>query len=230
VSLVVARMVDPEDVAARALFLRAANVVGRIEDAVVFNGLDGHDAEPSIPQGIPRIYRIAGGEKWDSLLKAGNRHPVLLNLRWAQDGETLVFGASRAIRQLTRRGQFGPFVIVLGPDLFEIACTPDQKSSDLSCDRIIQFLGGGSLHRCASLEGGSGVVVALGGAPVEIVVAPDVSVEFLRMDAAATFVFRVFEKIALRIKDSGDIASLQAGESLARVRGKSASPRRGKRR
>jgi uncharacterized linocin/CFP29 family protein len=208
-----------------ALIRRAANVIARLEDAMVFEGLPF-----TPPAGLPGIYRVTGGQKCDGLLKAGNKHPVVLNLRAARPGEILISGVSQAIRQLKRRGQYGPFAIVLGQDLYLIAQTPDLRSFDLPQDRIIPFLGGGPLLRCSLLEGGSGVVIALGGAPAEIVVAPDMSVEFLHIDADETFVLRVFEKIALRIKEYGAIVSLQAGESLARVRGKSASPRRGKRR
>ena len=48
-------------------------------------------------------------------------------------------------------------------------------------DRIIPFLGGGPLLRSSTLDPGNGVVVALGGAPVELVVATDVSLQFLQI-------------------------------------------------
>ena len=75
-------------------------------------------------------------------------------------------------------------------------------------DRIIPFLGGGSLLRSSTLPANSGVVVALGGAPVELVVATDVSLNFLQVTTDPMFVFRVFEKIVLRIKEPDAIVSL----------------------
>ena len=75
-------------------------------------------------------------------------------------------------------------------------------------DRIIPFLGGGSLLRSTTLPAGSGVVVALGGAPVELVVAKDMSLQFLQVTMSQIFLFRVREKIALRIKEAKAIVTL----------------------
>ena len=75
-------------------------------------------------------------------------------------------------------------------------------------DRIIPFLGGGSLLRSSTLPATGGVVVALGAAPVELVVATDVSAHFLQVTTDPMFVFRVYEKIVLRIKEPDAIVSL----------------------
>ena len=78
-------------------------------------------------------------------------------------------------------------------------------------DRIIPFLGGGPLLRSTTLDalnGYSGLVVALGGAPVELVVASDLSLQFLQVTSEPAFVFRVYEKIALRIREPRAIAQL----------------------
>ncbi len=78
-------------------------------------------------------------------------------------------------------------------------------------DRIIPFLGGGPLLRSSTLDalrGFTGLVVALGGAPVELVVATDVSLQFLQVTSEPTFIFRVYEKIALRIREPRAIAQL----------------------
>jgi len=53
------------------------------------------------------------------------------------------------------------------------------------------------------------VVVALGGAPVEVVVATDMSIAFLQVTTDPMFVFRVFEKVVLRIKEPDAIVSLK---------------------
>ena len=81
-------------------------------------------------------------------------------------------------------------------------------------DRIVPFLGGGPLLRSSTLLAGYGVVVALGGAPIELVVATDMSLEFLqvtdpgpKMDSPY-FLFRVYEKVALRIKERPALVGL----------------------
>jgi uncharacterized linocin/CFP29 family protein len=81
-------------------------------------------------------------------------------------------------------------------------------------DRILPFLGGGPLLRSSTLNVApgvrSGVVVALGGEPVELVIATDVCVQFLQVTTDPNFVFRVCEKMALRIKEPEAIIRLAA--------------------
>ncbi len=52
------------------------------------------------------------------------------------------------------------------------------------------------------------MVVALGGAPLELVVASDMSLQFLQVSAEPAFLFRVSEKIALRIREPEAIIQL----------------------
>jgi hypothetical protein len=47
--------------------------------------------------------------------------------------------------------------------------------------------------------------------PVELVVATDLSLQFLQVSAEPAFIFRVFERIVLRIKDTGAIIALPLG-------------------
>jgi len=49
---------------------------------------------------------------------------------------------------------------------------------------------------------------ALGGAPVELVVATDMSLQFIQVTNDPVFIFRVYEKIALRIREPEAIVQL----------------------
>ena len=118
---------------------------------------------------------------------------------------------SKAIGFLEQSGHFGPFAVVLGQGLFLLAQTPDVGSLVMPQDRIIPFLGGGPLLRSSTLDawnGFTGLVVALGGAPVELVVATDICLQFLQVTAEPVFIFRVCEKIALRIREPKAIVQL----------------------
>ena len=163
--------------------------------------------------GLPGIWQITGAQDaqglW-SLTAPREWFPVSADppdLR----GHAIVRAVSGAIGLLEQNGHFGPFAVVLGQGLFLVAQTPDVGSLVMPQDRIIPFLGGGPLLRSSTLDalnGYSGVVVALGGAPIELVVASDVSLQFLQLTAEPAFVFRVYEKIALRIKEPRAIAQL----------------------
>jgi uncharacterized linocin/CFP29 family protein len=217
-----AQMADPEMTSVLALFRRAANVLARLEDTVVFRGLVLDPAfpgqnrfAPPIAVGPPppqRVWEIIGGEASNGLWTAWPVQWVYIPW-WPPIGRDtrLVRGIAEAIGRLEAGGHFGPFAVVLDQRLFLVAETPSPDLV-LPQDRIIPFLGGGPLLRSSTLDVAfnliSGVVVALGGAPVELVVATDVCVQFLQLTADPLFVFRVCEKMALRIKEPEAIMQL----------------------
>jgi uncharacterized linocin/CFP29 family protein len=204
-----AQMADPEMQSVLALFRRAANVLARLEDAVVFRGL----SEAGPPRtgveptggahGLPDIWEIRGGQELRGLLDPHNHE-----ITFRATGERLVRTVSNAIGHLESHGHFGPFAVVLDQGLFSVAQNPTEVLV-LPQDRILPFLGGGPLLRSTTLPRGNGVVVALGGAPVELVIAKDVSLQFLQVTNEPRFLFRVREKMALRIKEPDSIVQLQ---------------------
>ena len=215
VSLRGAQMADPELTSALTLFRRAANGLARLEDAVVFNGLRPvPGAAPGggvglAPRGVNLpvgVWRVAGGQASRGLWDAAVNHTVPVA---ADSGQALVGSVSDSIGQLESRGHFGPFALVLDQVYFRIAQTPDAGSLVLPQDRIIPFLAGGSLLRCSALSGRTGIMVALGGAPVELVVATDMTLQFLQITPAPQYLFRVYEKIVLRIREPGAVAALR---------------------
>jgi uncharacterized linocin/CFP29 family protein len=216
-----AQMADPEMMSVLTLFRRAANVLARLEDAVVFRGLIANllpgpiFTPPSAAvAGLPRIWEITGGQVSPGLmtLVAGGQTPIfvpgLLPPPAPPGPEPLVSRVSRAILRLENAGHFGPFALVLGHNYFERVQTPGAAGWVLPQDQITPFLAGGPLLRSSVLNPTSGVVVALGGAPVELIVAADVSLQFLEITNAPAFLFRVREKIALRIKEVQAIVTL----------------------
>ncbi len=204
-----AQMADPELASVLAMFRRAANLMARLEDALIFNGQSGPGAPPP---GAPRnAGQVLGGEKSRGLLASDDElddDPDLPRNAVQRDGRDLVRAVSESIGHLEHNGHFGPFAVVLGQDLFVAAQTPEQNSMVLPQDRIVPLLGGGSLLRSTTLPPKKGVVVALGGAPVELVVATDLNVAFLQITTDPMFVLRAFEKVALRIKEPAAIVAL----------------------
>jgi uncharacterized linocin/CFP29 family protein len=225
-----AQIADPELTSVLALFRRAANVIARLEDAVVFRGLSVPSRTGFIPPGgvatLPPIWEIHGGRETPGLWAPGPPPPpwpwttppfqapapwqwIPVAISGLTTGDNLVRAVSNAIGELEGHGHFGPFAAVLSQGLFLIAQTPSPGSSlVLPQDRILPFLGGGSLLRSSTIGQTGGVVVALGGAPVELVIATDVSLQFLQITNEPKFLFRVREKIALRIKQAGAIVRL----------------------
>lgn len=223
-----AQVADPDMASALQLFRRAANVLARLEDHVVFNGLKGPNQPP--PPELA-VGKIMGGQRSSGLV-SGKIHPIdvppqapVPNPPKNQKdqapspllGGLLVSAVSDCIGELERVGHFGPFAVVFDHDFFTAVQTPNGGSLVLPQDRIIPFLGGGPLLRSSTLPKRAGIVVALGAEPVELVVATDVSLSFLQVTPEPEFVFRVYEKIVLRIKEKGAIR-------VIRIRGEESIP------
>jgi len=221
-----AQVADPELSSALIAFRRAASILARLEDEIVFRGQQGagQGPPPRVPTAAapaPAPWQVRGGEATTGLLAARGHVPqdVLPTVAAGAGaaaapgaprsvGEALVVAISAAIGELEQRYHLGPFACVLDQEYFNAAQSPNN-SLVLPQDRILPFLGGGALLRSSALPDRTGLVVALGGAPIDLVVATDISVSFLQVTTDPWFVFRVHEKIVLRINQADAIAVLR---------------------
>jgi hypothetical protein len=194
---------DPSLTAARVMFRRAANHIARIEDTLIVDGWDPGLPPPPTVAGIPPVYTVHVARKTTGLLSAVGAQAVASPI---PDGKALVSAVVKAIGLLEQAGQGGPYACVLGMDLFEISTDPTGNLV-MPRDRILPFLQG-PLLRSSALPAGKGVVVALSGNPIEIVVASDIGVRYLQTTLEPRYVFRVAERVALRIKETSAIAIL----------------------
>ncbi len=243
-----AQMADPELTSVLAMFRRAANVLSRLEDTLVFNGLPKGKEKSDRMKALPPIWEVLGRREGDPsrwmpglLPESPEPYPELLGRydppdppkdqddprfrQWIEVkeeseterdsvlallGNSLVSKISEAIGKLEANGHYGPFALVLGQKLFQALQTPNSVSLVLPQDRVIPFLGsGGSLLRSTTIPEDQGVIVALGGDPVELVIAKDISVQFLQITTDPYYVFRLHEKLVLRIKHPGAIRGLR---------------------
>lgn len=192
---------DPALTAALIMFRRAANYLARLEDALIFNGRSG----APIPQinagfvGIPPVFTVsADGPAAEGLFVPVAAAPAPRQIALPVDGDTLVSAIANGIGALEGRGQLGPFACILSPGLFAVATTPTANLV-LPRDRILPFLQGPLLRASTALVDW-GAIVALSANPVEIVLASDIRVQFIHKTAEPRCVFRVGERVALRIK------------------------------
>lgn len=206
---------DPELNAALTMFRRAANYIARIEDALVFNGRPaGAGAWPMfgvLANAIPTTFTLTGRGPVQGLLPMigpfGRRVPVaVLAQPGVTVGDQVVNAIINSINRLDANGQLGPYACVLDPFLFAAICAPNANLI-MPRDRILPFLQG-PLLRSSALPPGIGVVIALSGNPVELVVARDIKLRYLQTTEEPRLVFQVAEKVALRIKESAALSIL----------------------
>jgi uncharacterized linocin/CFP29 family protein len=194
-----AQLADPELGSVLSVFRRAGNILARVEDALVFDGQDG--AGP--------IAAALGVEIADDQGAPGLITDAVAGTPPVTDGDSLVAAVANAIGYLETNGHFGPFAVVLSQPLFLISLQPDPDRPQVTPQQqIIPLLGGGPLLRSSAIANGLGIVVALGGDPIDLVVATDMSVQFLQLTTDPMYIFRVYEKLALRIKSEKAVVKL----------------------
>jgi len=208
-----AQMADPEMTSALIMFRRAAEVVARVEDAIIFNGQTAVNRGPRA--GISKspamqLCHVSGGEASGGLLKAGDANKIKIAAPNATQalGPNVYNAVVRGIQQIESCGYLGPFACVMGDELFTAINTPIPNSMVLPRDGILPFLDG-PLLRSSTLPSDAAVLISLNGAPVEIVVPSDITVRYLTTTPEAQHVFRVQQKFVLRIKETAAVATLQ---------------------
>jgi uncharacterized linocin/CFP29 family protein len=206
---------DPALSAALTMFRRAANVIARAEDALVFNGRTTGPGAIRNTAILPPIFAVnnisATVPAIAGLLAAA---PTIVPIVPTAGGTQVANAIFQAIGRLDAAGFSGPYGCALDQRAFDAVCTP-LPTLVLPRDRILPFLQGGALVRASTIPSRRGfppvvrgAIVALSGSLVELVVATDINVTYLQTTAAIEprVVFRVSERIALRIKDPGAIA------------------------
>ena len=251
---------DPELGAVMTMFRRAANLIARTEDALMFNGQAGAGALPlnapavgGVPGVMPGVSAtVTGGQAQYGLL--GNSFGVPNFLGWGPTappfpppapppppvavagqasvvrippalvaplapgavwpagalgtlGQGLVTVVSQALTLLESCGYVGPFACVLGSVLYDAVHDP-TPALVLPRDRILPFLEGGPLLRCTLINPYHGFIVAYGSGQVEQVLASDICVKLLQVSEEPRFVFRVCERVALRVRDWNTVVNI----------------------
>ena len=177
-------------------FRRAGNILAVEEDRVVFEGFS------QGPQGIKSVYVANNPDPQRGLADLPSRvnHFKSLSAGALTRGQAAVKAVISAIHRLEDKFNPAPFACVLGNLLFEEVHDP-TLALVMPADRIIPLLKGGPLLRSGQMDDGAGIVVSLSGNAVDIVVGTPPTVQFLQRTIEAKFLFRVYERFALRVRD-----------------------------
>jgi hypothetical protein len=137
----------------------------------------------------------------------------------------LISGTVEAITRLEQNGYVGPYACVYGRSPYNDAHKPAPGSISYPRDRLEPLIGRELLHSSAidvlphpftgydrSTDSGwqkRAVLLSLAGEAVDLAIAAHATPEFRLVDARGRYVFAVFERFALRIKDPDAIVPLQ---------------------
>lgn len=225
-------LADPELAAATTIFTRAAKIIARVEDSLIFNGKRGTDEIVGTTD-LQSVFEVSGADDYRGLVDYGQQAGAPVPITYASQNEAgpAVFTAVvEAIGRLERRGHYKSYACVLATDLFTMINRPIPNSMVLPADSMPPLLDG-PLLRASSLRDGQGLVISLQGNPAEIVVASDISVRYLQGTLDGLHAFRVAERLVLRVKEPTAIVLIerapQTGTQTGTRRGAQAGTQRG---
>lgn len=201
------QVTQPDLSSALIMFRRAANIIARVEDRIIFRGQPGADPNAADLGIAPANFRVSGGAQFNGLISEAIAREHVLKAPPDSTGGELVEAIVRAIAALEQNGHLGPFALVLGSHLFIMAYKPNEESLVLPADRIKPLLDGPML-RSSTIHQNEGVIVSLAGDPVDLVVASDISVQFLQISTDPRYVYRVSQRFTLRIKQRDAMVAL----------------------
>jgi len=202
VALTSQEVADPALQGGLIQFRRAVNLIKRVEDALVFRGQPGAGMVPPGIGTLPPVFTVGSGGAQQGLygvLPYTPRLDRMVTTVAGSPGYDLATAIIAAVGDLEAAGQNGPFACVLAQDYFSDLHTPGAALV-LPADRVKPFLEG-PLLRTSTLAPQTGLVIALGATPPELVISAELHVRFLQITTEPRFVFRVSERIALRVPD-----------------------------
>jgi hypothetical protein len=201
VALTSQEVADPDLQGGLIQFRRAVNLIKRVEDALVFRGQAGAGVAPPGVAGLPPVFEIGLGGPQPGLYGVApyiprRDRPVAAG---GVAGVNLTTEIMEAIGDLEGAGHNGPFACVLDHNYFRALHTPTANLV-LPIDTVKPFVEGPVL-RTSTLLPDTGLVIALGGTPPELVISAELHVRFLQITTEPRFIFRLSERVALRVSD-----------------------------
>jgi uncharacterized linocin/CFP29 family protein len=180
-------------------FRRAANILAQEQDEIVFAGINAKTQSKYIANNVTSAQGLADASTTFEKIKTPASAAATAAGVDAL-GAGVVSAVVDAISKLEDGSNPGPFACVLGNELFEAVQQP-SFAFVLPSDRITPLLRG-PLLRSGKMDEDKGIVVSLAGNAIDIVVGTPPTVQFLQRTSDAKFLFRVYVRFALRIRDA----------------------------
>jgi uncharacterized linocin/CFP29 family protein len=208
VTLTSAQAEDKDLSSALVLIRRAANRLARAHDEIIFIG------QPNAGELPPKAKALGLTAKWGSANKGlfETENDVPVNTERETVGEALVGAVANGLVTLEDAGYIGSYVLIFGQTLFTYANTPSKGSMVLPSDRmknLLELPPEHHVHRSSVLDPDTGLLLSLGGQPMDRAVAINPKFEFLTVGKEAARECRVFERFALRLKEKGSVVKFK---------------------
>ena len=97
---------------------------------------------------------------------------------------------------------------MLRTEQYADASAPLENTLVMPADRLRPLVAQGFFATGAMPEA-TGLVMSVGGAPIDLAIGIEPTVSFLQVDGNGHYLFRVFERFALRLKDERSLVRLE---------------------
>ncbi|MCI0620146.1 MAG: bacteriocin family protein [Acidobacteria bacterium] len=224
-----AQQVDREEelMTAVTLATRAANLIAQAEDVLIFQGQEAVDPGPKQhPLFRDGKVRLLSGNARTGLLGGLPANQIIEvppisedpdPLRWGENTFEKVAEAYSLLQsgEGLAQAHYGPYALVLQfkqyADTYAPVLTNQAALANtlaITADRIKPLVTAG-FYGTGTVPPLTGLLVSLGGNTMDLVVGMDVTTSFLQEDPDGRYRLRVWERFALRRKDSSAVIELK---------------------
>lgn len=141
----------------------------------------------------------------DGIMTADGRQIIKKN-NW-KEGEIAFSDVAEAMEKLVNKGHYGPYVLVLSPDLFVQLQRIQPGTGKLEIERLKQLIGG-KIYQSPILGINKAVLLEKGIQNMDLVVGQDLITAYLGPENLNN-VFRILETVLLRIKRPDTIVTFE---------------------
>jgi uncharacterized linocin/CFP29 family protein len=194
------------------LATKAANILSKIEDQIIFQGPGPTPKELKdvVEIAIPRGNNGQGGLLGDDKDKSRTIPVKPISGATASYGENTFSAVAEGIAQLQGEGHYGAYALVLNFDQYADTFAPLKDTLATPSDRIKPLVDKG-FYGTSAVPKKRGVVVSLAGDSMDLAVGIDTKAQFRSPSSTDSTLsnFRVFNRIVLRLKDSSAVRRLE---------------------
>jgi uncharacterized linocin/CFP29 family protein len=185
-----------------SLATRAANLLARAEDVILFQGKNG------LQDPLLASVKQAGGSAGTGLLNSADLTIPVASIGADAYGKNTFVAFANAYSQLQAKGHYGPYALVVRSEIYADAYAPLPDTLVLPADSIKPMVSLG-FYGTATIPPLSGVLASVGGNTMDLVSSFNPATEFLQIDPDGAYRFKVFERFALRVKDKTAIVRFE---------------------
>jgi len=193
---------EPAIMTAVTLATRATNLLSQAEDLLLFQGNQGLKDDVFKKNQV----RHQSGDSGKGLLNVAKQiidvPPLTAGVKkW---GELTFEKVAEGYAALQNNGHYGPYALVLHTIPYADTYAPLASTLIMPADRIKPLVTAG-FYGTGTLSDLTGVLVSLGGNTMDLVVGMDTITAFMQEDPQGRYLFRVYERFALRLKDESAV-------------------------